>query len=110
MKNDKKELIRNIIPTDEKLDITKYETENIKNLIYMIRGKQVMLDSDVAMLYHYPTKRINETVRRNAERFPDNFCFKLTENEVENLRSQFATSKLFYNSILGSYFSSHIFT
>ena len=75
----------NIIPTDEKLGITKYETENIKNLIYTIRGKQVMLDSDVAMLYHYPTKRINETVRRNTERFPDNFCFKLTENEVENM-------------------------
>ncbi len=51
-----------------------------------------MLDSDVAMLYHYKTKRINETVRRNKERFPINFCFQLTENEIENLRSQIATS------------------
>ena len=53
--------------------------EDIKNLIYTIRGKQVMLDSDVAMLYHYQTKRINETVSRNKERFPENFCFQLTE-------------------------------
>ena len=64
----------NIVPIDEKLNIAKSETENIKNLIYTIRGKQVMLDSDVAMLYHYPTKRINEAVRRNIERFPENFA------------------------------------
>lgn len=55
----------------------------LKNLIYTIRGKQVMLDSDVAMLYEYPTKRINETVKRNIERFPENFCFQLSENEVK---------------------------
>lgn len=42
-----------------------------------------MLDSDVAMLYEYPTKRINETVKRNIERFPENFCFQLSENEVK---------------------------
>ena len=84
----------NIVPIDEKLNIAKSETENIKNLIYTIRGKQVMLDSDVAMLYQYPTKRINEAVRRNIERFPENFCFKLTEIEAENLRSQIATSSL----------------
>lgn len=53
-----------------------------------------MLDSDVAMLYHYPTKRINETVRRNKNRFPENFSFQLKEEEIENLRSQFATSSL----------------
>lgn len=82
------------IQTNEELDVVKYETENIKNLIYTVRGKQVMLDSDVAMLYHYETKRINETVRRNKERFPENFCFQLTEEEVEFLRSQFATLKL----------------
>ena len=84
----------NIVPIDEKLNIAKSEIENIKNLIYTIRGKQVMLDSDVAMLYQYPTKRINEAVRRNIERFPENFCFKLTEIEAENLRSQIATSSL----------------
>ena len=60
--------------------------EEIKNLIYTIRGKQVMLDSDVAMLYHYSTKRINETVNRNKQRFPENFCFQLTNEEYEVLR------------------------
>lgn len=83
----------NVILVHKESDVEKYETEKIKNLIYTIRGKQVMLDSDVAMLYHYPTKRINEVIRRNIERFPENFCFKLTEFEAENLRSQFATSK-----------------
>ncbi len=84
----------NIALVDEEVNIVKYDTENIKNLIYTIRGKQVMLDSDVAMLYHYSTKRINETVRRNIERFPGNFCFQLTKSETENLRSQIATSSL----------------
>ena len=60
--------------------------EEIKKLIYTIRGKQVMLDSDVAMLYHYPTKRINEAVNRNKQRFPENFCFQLTEEEYKSLR------------------------
>ena len=70
-----------VIPND-------LSNEEIKSLIYTIRGKQVMLDSDVAMLYHYQTKRINETVSRNKERFPENFCFKLTEDEVKNLKTQ----------------------
>lgn len=51
-----------------------------------------MLDSDVAMLYQYTTKRINETVRRNSERFPSNFCFQLTDVETDNLKSQIAIS------------------
>ena len=66
--------------------------EDIKNLIYTIRGKQVMLDSDVANLYHYKTKSLNLAVKRNIERFPEEFCFQLTENEFENLRFQFETS------------------
>ena len=82
----------NIISVNKEVNVIEYEIENIKNLIYTIREKQVMLDSDVAILYHYETKRINETVRRNKERFPINFCFQLTEDETENLRSQFATS------------------
>ena len=68
--------------------------EEIKNLIYTIRGKQVMFDSDVAMLYHYETKRVNEVARRNIERFPERFCFQLTENEIKCLRSQTATLSL----------------
>lgn len=79
---------------EESTNIVKYETNNIKDLIYYIRGKQVMLDSDVAMLYHYETRRINEAVKRNIERFPEDFCFKLTDEEYSNLKSQIATSNI----------------
>jgi len=99
-----------IAPINENLDVVKYEPENIKNLIYSIRGKQVMLDSDVAMLYHYTTKRINETVKRNTERFPENFCFKLTQNELENLRSQTATSSLAKENYGGRRTLPYVFT
>ncbi|MBO4816349.1 MAG: ORF6N domain-containing protein [Clostridia bacterium] len=76
---------------EESSDIVKYEVDNIKDLIYYIRGKQVMLDSDVAMLYHYETKNINKAMKRNIERFPEDFCFQLTEKEVKNLRFQIGT-------------------
>ena len=66
-------------------------SEEIRNLIYTIRGKQVMLDSDVAMLYHYETKNVNKAMKRNIERFPEDFCFQLTDDEFENLRFQFGT-------------------
>ena len=100
----------NIVLINEKINVVKYEIENIANLIYTIRGKQVMLDSDVAMLYHYPTKRINETVRRNIERFPENFCFKLNESEAENLRSQIATSSLEKENYGGRRYLPYVFT
>ena len=64
----------------------------ITNLIYTIRGKQVMIDSDLASLYQVTTKRLNEQVSRNKNRFPAEFMFRLTKEEYENLRSQFATS------------------
>ncbi len=57
---------------------SEFSNEDIKNLIYTIRGKQVMLDSDVAMLYHYETKNVNKAVKRNIDRFPEEFCFQLT--------------------------------
>ncbi len=53
----------------------------IENLIYEIRGKQVMLDSDLARLYHVETKRINEAVRNNPEKFPERFSWILTNDE-----------------------------
>ena len=80
-----------IAPINENLNVEKYEIENIKNLIYNIRGKQVMLDSDVAKLYQYATKNVNKAMKRNIERFPEDFCFQLTEDEFENLRFQFGT-------------------
>ena len=79
---------------ENKLEIKNESSiENIKTLIFTIRGKQVMLDSDVAMLYHYTTKRINETVSRNKMRFPENFCFQLNTNEYEMIKSQFVTTE-----------------
>ena len=65
--------------------------EDIKNLIYTIRGKQVMLDSDVARLYKYETKNVNKAMKRNIERFPEDFCFQLTEEEKKFLRFQNGT-------------------
>ena len=69
------------------------DIEDIKNLIYIIRGKQVMLDSDVANIYHCETKYVNRVVKRNLERFPEEFCFQLNEKEFEVLRCQFVTLK-----------------
>ena len=66
--------------------------DKIQNLIHYIRGQQVMIDSDLAMLYHVETKRLNEAVKRNIARFPEEFRFQLTEKETESLRSQIATS------------------
>ena len=65
----------------------------IEDMIFEIRGKQVMFASDVAKLYQVETKRINEVVKRNINRFPEDFCFQLTKTEVYSLlsRSQFAT-------------------
>ena len=66
--------------------------EHIKNAIYNIRDKQVMLDSDLAKLYEVSTSRLNEQVKRNIERFPEDFMFRLTEDEWANLKSQNAIS------------------
>lgn len=66
----------------------------IENLIYTVRGKQVMMDSDLAVLYQVDTKILNKAVKRNNNRFPESFCFQLTEQENESLRFQFGTSKL----------------
>ncbi len=67
--------------------------EQIEPLIKTIRGQKVILDNDLARLYGVATKRLNEQVRRNIERFPDDFLFQLTEADSESLRSQFATLK-----------------
>lgn len=69
------------------------EKEKIENLIYEIRGVQVMLSSDVAKLYNVETKVLNQTIKRNINRFPKTFCFQLTAEEIEELssRSQFVT-------------------
>lgn len=81
--------------------------KEIRNLIYTIRGKQVMLDSDLAALYQVETKNLNKAVKRNIERFPASFCFQLTEKEVENLRFQIGTSSLNYG---GRRYLPYVFT
>ena len=70
------------------------EELNIENMIYEIRGKQVMLDSDLAKLYNVETKRINEAVKNNPDKFPGRFSFRLNEIEMENLWSKFSTAKI----------------
>ena len=67
--------------------------ERIESLILLVRGEKVMLDTDLARLYGPATKRLNERVRRNLNRFPPDFMFELTDREVAALRSQDATSK-----------------
>ncbi len=68
------------------------EKIDIKKLIYEIRGKQVMLDSDLAKLYEVETKQLNRQVKRNIERFDEDFMFQLTDLEYRNLKCQIGTS------------------
>jgi hypothetical protein len=72
--------------------VMKYNLLAIENMILTVRGRKVILDADLARIYGVPTKRLNEQVRRNADRFPADFAFVLTDQEVINLRSQIATS------------------
>ena len=80
-----------MMKNEEKYPIVIHQVD-ISQLIYTIRDKQVMLDYDLASLYGYKAKRLNEQVKRNIARFPDDFMFQLTQNEVVSVRSQFATS------------------
>ena len=73
-------------------DILVLDEKSIKEKIYVIRGKQVMLYFDLAKIYGYSTKAFNQQIKRNIERFPEDFMFRLTKEEVKgNLRSQFVT-------------------
>ena len=76
------------------LEIAKRDIQhiNIESLIIMLRGQQTLLDRDLAMLYGVETRRLNEQVQRNIERFPEDFMFQLTKEEFENWKSQLATS------------------
>ena len=83
------------------------ELMNIESKILVIRGQQVMLDRDLAELYGVETKRLKEQVKRNIERFPEQFCFKLSTDEFRNWRSQFATSN---SDKMGLRYSPYAFT
>ena len=99
----------NIVPINEDLNVVKYDVDNIKSLIYTIRGKQVLLDNDVANLYRCETKYVNRVVKRNIERFPEEFCFQLNEEEFYNLRCQIVTSSL-SNNYGGRRYLPYVFT
>ena len=66
----------------------------VKSKIYTIRGQKVMLDFDLAQMYEVETRVLNQSVKRNIERFPDDFMFQLTKGELDILKSQFVTSKM----------------
>ena len=85
-------------------------SDNIKieNMIYEIRGKQVMLDSDLAKLYNVETKRINEAVKNNIEKFPERYCFKLSDNESNNLLVEIFDQKIEKRG--GKYKNPRVFT
>ena len=68
------------------------DLNQINNMIYIIRGQKVILDSDLAVLYGVETKRLNEQVRRNKDRFPEDFLIECNSKELDDLRSQIATS------------------
>ena len=74
--------------------ISSYSEKHIQSLIVSVRGQKVILDSDLAAIFGAETKRLNEAVKRNIDRFPDDFAFRLNFQEVANLKSQFATSSI----------------
>lgn len=74
------------------------EASHIQSLIYVIRGKQVMLDSDLAILYQVETKTFNQAVKRNIERFPENFRFQLKKDEYDSLRWKKISAICFYRT------------
>ena len=90
-------------------EIIEKKDVKVENLIYEIRGKQVMLDKDLAMLFGYETKYLNRQVQRNIERFPENYCFQLTDEENENLRCQIVTSRSSVN-YGGRRYNPYVFT
>src|SRR5205814_6206024 len=69
------------------------QLDNVESAIYLVRGQRVMMDSDLAAIYGTSTRRLNERLRRNRERFPIDFAFQLTAEEFKRLMSQIATSK-----------------
>jgi len=77
-------------------DLISITQETIQNQIYNIRGKQVMMDKDVAVLYKVENRSINQAVKRNQERFPESFSFLLNEEELADLRSQSVISSSEY--------------
>jgi len=83
-----------LIPTDKKLKPFVAVVRNVESRIVAIRRQSVLLDADVADLYGVETRRINEAVRNNPDKFPSDYMFALTKDEAEDLRSKISTTKL----------------
>ena len=86
-----------------KKDLALIPKEIIEQKIHLIRGHKVMLDSDLAKLYKVPTFRLNESMKRNKDRFPSDFMFQLNTREIQNLRLQTETSNLRSQFAISSY-------
>lgn len=95
-------------------ELTSIPNETIISRIFYIRGKKVMFDSDLAKLYQVETGDLNQAVKRNKERFPDDFMFQLNSLEAYNLKCQFGTSSLISQSVIskrgGSRHNPYVFT
>ena len=91
--NQRGNLMNEITNIVEKPTLLKQDIE-LSKLIYTIRGKQIMLDCDLAILYGYTVKRLNEQVKNNKNRFPEDFMFQMTREEVNDLRSKFPTANI----------------
>lgn len=99
------------MPQEELSPTTPSETPQIQNLIYTVRGKQVMLDSDLAALYQIETKALNRAAKRNERRFPDDFRFQLTREELEDVRCQIGTLRgQNINNEIGRTYLPHVYT
>lgn len=101
-----------IINTDEipKMPSVEMIRSDVKNMIYIIRNQQVMIDSDLATLYQVETKNLNKAMKRNQQRFPEDFCFQLSKEEFENLRFQIGASSLEKNSYGGRRYMPYVYT
>ena len=84
-------------------DIVEIDPQSFRNMIYVFRGQQVMLDRDLARLYGVDTRVLNQAVKRNMERFPERFMFQLSKDEFENWKSQFVTSNIMTQSEIDSF-------
>lgn len=84
--------------------------EDIENMVYTIRGKKVILDSDVSKLYETDTKMIRKVVKRNIKRFPEDCCFQLTETELQEMKSQFENTSQIFGKYRGNRYLPYVFT
>ena len=95
---------------DKEAAIVEMTQFNIENLIYVIRGKQVMMDSDLAVLYQVETGNLNKAMKRNQKRFPEDFCFQLSKEEFENLKFQSGSASLDENGYGGRRYMPYVYT